>query len=156
MHAVLSTKRFFANGREPTHVNSSRAECRLRKRYNVANLNRFTPPPPPPPHFYCFPPPFTTTFLLFPSTITTFLFFPPPPPPNFYHFYHHHISVFPSKSFCKRREITTISSVCSGVSSSEEKPRFSSTVRCFRGIQRKFLLKALNTRFRLSNVLLDL
>ena len=99
-----------------------------------------------PPHFYC--------FLLAPPH---FYFFPPPPPPPlFYHFYHHHISVFSSKSFYKRREITIISSVCSDVSSSEEKPRFSSTVHCFRGTQRKFLLKALDTSFRLFNVLLDL
>ena len=31
LNAILSTKRFFANGTEPTDVNSSGAECRLRK-----------------------------------------------------------------------------------------------------------------------------
>ena len=32
LHIIFSTKRFFVNGTEPTHVNSSGAECRLRKR----------------------------------------------------------------------------------------------------------------------------
>ena len=32
LHSILFTKRVFANGAEPTHVNFSGAECRLRKR----------------------------------------------------------------------------------------------------------------------------
>ena len=38
LRAILSTKQFFANGTEPSHVNSLGAECRLRKRLNVACL----------------------------------------------------------------------------------------------------------------------
>ena len=41
LHAILSTKRFVANGTERTHVKSSEAECRLKKRQNVAALYRF-------------------------------------------------------------------------------------------------------------------
>ena len=32
LHTILSTKGFFAKRTEPTHVNSSGAECRLRNR----------------------------------------------------------------------------------------------------------------------------
>ena len=95
LHTILSTKGFLADRTEPTHVNSSGAEFRLK---NVAHLYRFSghkiplfffhhhhrhisivfpsPPPPPPPHFYCFP--FTNT-----TTTTTFLLF-------FLHHHHHH------------------------------------------------------------------
>ena len=83
LHTVLSTKGFFADRTEPTHVNSSGAECRLRKRKNVEHLYRFSGhkillfslhhhhnhisivfSPPPPPHFYCFLSTTATTFLL--------------------------------------------------------------------------------------------
>ena len=85
LHTIRSTKGFFADRTEPTHVNSSRAKCRLTKRQNVAHLYSFSghkiycfpPPPPPPLHFYCFPSTTATTFQLFSSTtiITTFLLF---------------------------------------------------------------------------------
>ena len=42
LHTMFSTKGFFAEGTEPTHVNSSGAESRLRKRKNVARLYRFS------------------------------------------------------------------------------------------------------------------
>ena len=94
LHNIFSTKGFLANGTEPTHVNSSGAECRLRKRKNVEHLYRFSghkiplfssstttatiaivfpPLPPPPPHFHCFlpPPPPPPHFHCFPSTTAT-------------------------------------------------------------------------------------
>ena len=94
LHTIFSTNGFIAEGTEPTHVNSSGVECRLRKRKNVARLYRFSKLycfrhhhnrshiflllslrhhhhisivfPPPPPHFYCFNPTTATaiTFLL--------------------------------------------------------------------------------------------
>ena len=94
LHTILSTKRFFTDRTEQSHVNSSGAECRLRKRKNVEHLYRFSGhkillfslhhhhnhisivfSPPPPPHFYCFPS--TTT-----TTATTFLLF------SLHHRYH--------------------------------------------------------------------
>ena len=96
LHTIFSTKGFLANGTEPTHINSSGAECRLRKRKYVEHLHRISghkiilfsssttppyrhhhisivfPPPPPPPHLYWFPSTSTTTgtitFPLFSST----------------------------------------------------------------------------------------
>ena len=68
LHIIFSTKRFVANRTEPTHVNSTGAECRLRKGRMFCiyiglashDIPLLTPPPqfycfpPPPPHFYCF------------------------------------------------------------------------------------------------------
>ena len=84
LHAILYTKWFFANGTEPTHVNSSGAECidwencsmlRIDIVLKAIKFYSFPPPPPllPPPHFYCFPPP--------PPPPLQFYCFPPPPPP---------------------------------------------------------------------------
>ena len=116
LQTILSTKGFFANRTEPIHVNSSRAECRLRKRENVAHLYTFSG------HkilLFSSTNTTTTTFPLFSfsttsATATTFLLFslhhhhhhnkstaflhhhqyhhhisivfPPPPPPHFYCF----------------------------------------------------------------------
>ena len=109
LHTILSPKGFFADRTEPTHVNSSGAECRLRKRKIVEHLYRFS----------------GHKILLFSSTTTTatFLLFslhhhhnhisivfsPPPPQPHFYcflstntaatfllfslHHHHNHISI---------------------------------------------------------------
>ena len=52
---------FFADRTEPTQVKSSEEECRLRKRWNVAHLYRFS----------------GHKIQLFSSTTTTFLFFSP-------------------------------------------------------------------------------
>ena len=86
LHAILSTKRVFANGAEPTHANFSGAECRLRKRYNVAHLYRLT-------KFlraqFCYR--ISIVFFYHHHRISIFLFY-----------HHHHISIFPSKSFYKR------------------------------------------------------
>ena len=88
LHAILSTKWYFGNGAGPTHVNSSGAECRLRKwcmlRIDIVlkaiKFYSFPPPlspdfycvplPPPPLQFYCFSSTTTTT-----TTATTFLLF---------------------------------------------------------------------------------
>ena len=77
LHAILSTKRFLANRTEPTHVNSSEAECRLRKRWNVAHLYRFTTTTTTTTTttFLLFSSTNTTTFLLFSSSTTTFRLF---------------------------------------------------------------------------------
>ena len=98
LHTIFSSKGFFADRAEPTHVNSSGAKCRLRKRQNFAHLYRFSGHKilllsspkttttttttfllfyfaPPPPHFYCFPPPpLPLHFCCFPSTTTTTTF----------------------------------------------------------------------------------
>ena len=88
LHAILYTKWFFANGTEPTHVNSSGAECidwencsmlRIDIVLKAIKFYSFPPPPhfycvpPPPPQFYCFPPPPPppSHFYFFPSTTTT-------------------------------------------------------------------------------------
>ena len=89
LHTIHSTNEFFADRTEPTHGNSSRsrAECRLKNRWNVEHLYRFS----------------GHKILLFSSssTITTIfplfsllhhhhhrhhisiVFAPPPPPPHF-------------------------------------------------------------------------
>ena len=106
LHAILYTKWFFANGTEPTHVNSSGAECidwencsMLRIDIVLKAIKFYSFPPPPPPQFYCFPPPPPPHFYCFSSTTTTtattFLLFSlhrhhisivSPPPPHFYCF----------------------------------------------------------------------
>ena len=108
LYTICFTKGFLAKGTEPTFVNSSGAESRLRKRKNeiyigfhVIKFHCFllAPSPPPPPHFCCFP--YTTT-----TTANTFLLFSfhhhhhyrrhhisivfPPPAPHFYFSHHHH------------------------------------------------------------------
>ena len=89
LHTIHSTKGFFADRTKPTHGNSLRAECRLKNRWNVEHLYRFS----------------GHKILLFSSstTITTIfplfslhhhhhrhhisIVFPPhPPPPYFYCF----------------------------------------------------------------------
>ena len=148
LHAILSTKRFFANGTEPTHVNSSGAECRLRKRQNVALLYRFAGQ-----KILLFSSSTTTT------TATTFLLFslhhhrhhisiifsPPPPPPHFYcfppptppptpqHFYcflssFYSFPFFFFTRFYKRLPTAIISSFGSNVSCSKQQSWFSSAV----------------------------
>ena len=153
LHTIFSTKGFLANGTEPTHINSSGAECRLRKRKYVEHLHRIsghkiilfssstTPPLPPPPHFYCFPSSTTTATSLLISLhlhhhrhhhISIVLF---------HHQRHHHISIvfpppprprhfccFPSTRFYKRLPTAILSSFCSNVSCSEQQSWFSSTV----------------------------
>ena len=88
LHTILSTKRFFTDRTEQSHVNSSGAECRLRKRKNVEHLYRFT-------------------------SIKFQCFLPPPPPPNsvlfslhhHHHHRHHHISTFTSPSLIQLEHI---------------------------------------------------
>ena len=89
LHTILSTKRFFTDRTEQSHVNSSGAECRLRKRKNVEHLYRFT-------------------------SIKFQCFLPPPPPPNsvlfslhhHHHHRHHHISTFTSPSLIQLEHIS--------------------------------------------------
>ena len=72
LHIIFSTKGFFADRTEPTRVNSSGAECRLRKRRNVEHLYRFSG------HKI---PMFSST-----TTTTSLLF-------SLHHHHHHHISI---------------------------------------------------------------
>ena len=72
LHTILSTKGFFADRTEPTRVNSSGAECRLRKRKNVEHLYRFSG------HKI---PMFSSTTT---TTTATFLLF------SLHHHHHHH------------------------------------------------------------------
>ena len=84
LHTILSTKGFFADRTEPTRVNSSGAECRLRKRRNVEHLYRFSGHKIP-----MFSSTTTTTSLLFSlhhhhhhhRHHHISIVFPPPPPP---------------------------------------------------------------------------
>ena len=157
LHTIHSTKGFFADRTEPTHGNSSRAECRLKNRWNVEHLYRFS----------------GHKILLFSSstTITTIfplfslhhhhhrhhisiVFAPPPPPPHFNCFrsssttttfqlfslllHHHHISIvfYPSPTrfiffftiFYKRLPTAIFSSFCSNISCIKQQSRFSSAV----------------------------
>ena len=115
LHTILSTKGFFEDRTEPTRVNSSGAECRLRKRKNVEHLYRFSGH-----KFPMFSSTTTATFLLFslhhhhhhisiafpppPPSPSHFYCFPPPPPPlQPQHFYCFpppppHFYCFPSTS----------------------------------------------------------
>ena len=108
LHPILSTKQIFANGKEPSHVNSSGAECRLSKWWNVAHLYKFEG------HKILQLSTTTTTFLLFSSTTTTFVIF----------------SSTTSKTVNKRLQTTIVSSVCRSVSSCQEQSWFSSTFSC--------------------------
>ena len=85
LHTIFSTKGFLANGTEPTHINSSGAECRLRKRKNVEHLHRISG------HKIIL---FSSSTTSTTTATTTFLLFsllhhhrhisidfPPPPPP---------------------------------------------------------------------------
>ena len=138
-YTIFSTKGFLANGTEPTHVNSSGAECRLRKTKNVEHLYRFSGHKIP--LFSSSTTTATTTFLLFSlqhhhhhhiSTVFfhhhhrhhIFIVFPPqpplPPPPHCY--------CFPSTRLYKRLPTAILSSFCSNASCSEQQSWFSSTV----------------------------
>ena len=77
LHAMLSTKGFLANGTEPTHFNSSGAECRLRKRKNVEHLYRISG------HKIIL---FSSSTTSTTTATTTFLLF------SFLH-HHHHITI---------------------------------------------------------------
>ena len=86
LHDVISTERFFANWREPTHVNFSGAECRPRKRYNVAHLYRFTPPPSLFHHHHHHHHHISIVFFLHHHHYISIVFF--------FHHHHHEISIF--------------------------------------------------------------
>ena len=86
LHTILSSKGFLADRTEPIRVNSSGAECKLRKRKNVEHLYRFSGHKIP-----MFSSTTTATFLLFSlhhhHHHISIVFPPPPPsPPHFYCF----------------------------------------------------------------------